>query len=170
MASNLVQSAWKYPYDTYDNLYLECFEKGSRKFYEMKNTGAGKWSARWGKIGTEGQAMGYAKGLWATKLAEKLKKKYILERAISTSSASRPIGTPPPVVTPRKPDPQILTDATVMAKIDRIILFLEERGNSRAQVEFVEEMKLRYIKSGKLTKSDMETLNKTWIINGGGKW
>ncbi len=164
--ATLSQSSWQYPYDTYNKLYLENTKAGHRKFYEMSRTGSG-WTARWGKIGTSGQTMYYESSLWGDKLSEKMKKGYVLERA--DSSTPKPQGTPPPIVRPRKPDPDILVDAEVMAKLDRIEIFLDDKGKLDDSSK-VSAIKAEYIRTGVLTKKDMERLNNFWIRNGGGKW
>jgi predicted DNA-binding WGR domain protein len=166
--TQLVQSAWQYPYDTYQELYLENTKAGHRKFYKMVKNSNG-WEAYWGKIGTTGQTMNYKSSEWGDKLAEKIKKGYVLERADSTGATSKPKGTPVPVISPRKSDPQITVDAEVMTKLDRIILFLEERRQPELS-EQASEIKLTYIHSGILTKEEMEYLNRLWINNGGGRW
>lgn len=165
----LIQSAWKYPYDTYDVLYLENHTRGHNKFYEMKKIANSQWEARWGKIGTNGHTQNYHANCWIDKIREKLKKGYVLERATSTSSAGIPSGSPPPLVNPHKPDSDILTDAVTMRKLDRISLFLNDKGKDN-ECSLVDNIKLEYIRTGVLTKDDMEKLNKFWTKNGGSHW
>lgn len=171
MAQLLNQSAWHYPYDKYSMVYLEHRQDGHHKFYEMTNTGGGSWSARWGKIGTTGQTMTYPKTEWFNKLSEKIQKGYSVEGSGTSLSASAlpAKGTPPPVIKPRKPDPDILIDTEVMAKLDRVELFLDEKGKIN-ESSLVSAIKEEYVRTGILTKSDMKKLNDFWIKNGGGKW
>ena len=166
--STLNQNAWQYPYDTYNKLYLENTTAGHRKFYEMTHTASG-WMARWGKIGTSGQTMFYHENLWGDKLSEKIKKGYVLLTAESMGTASKGKGTPPPVVKPHKPDPDILVDGEVMSKIDRVLAFLDSKGKDN-EYSLVEDIKQEYVMSGILTKEDMNKLNKFWVTNGGGRW
>ena len=169
MATTLSQSAWQYPYDTYKHVYLENTTAGHRKFYSMTNAndGNGSWTAVWGKIGTNGQSMSYNRGDWSDKLTEKIKKGYVITEAISLGTASKGKGTPPPVVNPRKSD--ILIDEEISAKIDRIVLFLDEKKDVSAAF-IAEDIKNQYVTTGILTKEDMETLNRFWTKNGGGRW
>ena len=166
--ATLSQSAWQYPFATYQRLYLENTTKGHRKFYEMVNFGS-SWTARWGKIGQTGQTMTYNSGLWGDKLSEKLKKGYVLTEAISIGAANKRMGIVPPIVRPRKPDPAILVDPEMMAKLDRIELFLNEKKNTGGWA-LVSDIKAEYVRTGVLTKNDMEKLNKLWVTNGGGRW
>lgn len=169
MANQHSQSTWQYPYDTYVSVYLENTKAGHRKFYQMISDGKGSWTATWGKIGTNGQSMVYNRRDWMVKLDEKVKKGYIITDAVSKGTASKGKGTPPPLVKPRKPDPEIITDAEIVAKIDRIILFLDEKKNERDEF-LAESIKIQYMKTGVLTKGEMDELNKLWHKNGGGRW
>jgi len=159
------QISWNYPYSSTQEIYLENRTVGHSKFYEMTHTGSG-WTARWGKIGTSGQTRYYDACLWSEKLAEKLVKGYDI---IKTVDAVGIIGTPPATVEPRRPDFDTLVDTDKMTKIDRIILFLEEKGK-KTDMELAESIKLEYIRIGMLTKRAMQTLNDLWITNGGGRW
>ena len=62
-----------------------------------------------------------------------------------------------------------LTDPEIMAKLDRIILFLDSRGAGTRFTE-AQDIKLEYIQTGKLTKDDMRKLNESWQKCGGGRW
>lgn len=155
------QSAWAYSYSAYSMVYLENHTAGHRKFYKMTRTSNG-WTAHWGKIGTSGQTMDYRESFWFDKLKEKLAKGYEVTNAQSLSVS----GTPPPPIVPKT---DVDTDPELIAKIDRIILFLEDR-QKKSMLPLAESIKLEYIRSGVLTKSDMKKLNDFWIRAGGGKW
>jgi len=169
MAQQLSQSSHLYPFSAYTKLVLENRTAGHRKFYEMTNggTNTNTWTARWGAIGTTGQTMDYSRSKWTDKLVEKMKKGYVLIEA--QTLPGKPVGIEPPVVKPRKPDPAILIDPEVMAKLDRIEVFLDEKGNVGG-ASTVSDIKIEYVRTGVLTRDDMETLNNLWIRNGGGKW
>ena len=153
-----------YPYSSYSKLYLENTTVGHRKFYEMTRTASAGWIARWGKIGIYGQTKYYEQREWSTKLEEKLKKGY---EVISLIEVGAPGVAPPPAAEPYSPD--TLCDPETITKIDRIVSFLYNKGKDD-DVSQAEIIKSEYIKTGVLTKKDMETLNKFWIHNGGGKW
>lgn len=164
--AKLSQRASSYPYKNTSRLYLENTTAGHRKFYEMINMRSGGWLARYGKIGTKGQTSNYAAGHWYDKLSEKLMKGYVLLEVITAVQTS----TPPPVVqtVSKKKDPDILADPVIMEKLSRIELFLETKDVN--QVEKVVEIKMSYVRTGVLTKGEMQELNKLWIAYGGGKW
>jgi hypothetical protein len=164
----LNQNAWQYPYDMWQRVYLECKINGHYKFYEMINISNDMWKVRYGKIGTDGRIFKYDKSLWEKKLSEKLKKNYVVYEAVSIGTQSKPPGTAPPTI-PQPKDPDVIVDTEFIARIDRIVAFLEEKGLTSDE-ELATSIGRKYRLSGVLSKDDMESLNRLWTANGGGRW
>ena len=145
-------------FDATKMLYLENTTGGHFKYYRMvPNHKTGKWTATYGKIGTQGQIHEWDKNDWWDKLNEKEKKGYTEKEFEAVGS------TPAP-----KPEPTFEVKTEWVVKLEELVsliqVCLDDGKGENSDYATIGNV-LQLYKSGEidLTKANLEELNEMYM-------